>query len=120
MLKESKQCVDTETEALSLDEKPIILSSYQLVDMPEPISARDNEFNLAEQSLPSRLSERHFPKKFQACGSTTALTRRRCVVCSRSVLKPRVRKETRYECRDCKKALCIVPCFEEYHSLLNF
>ena len=44
---------------------------------------------------------------------------RKCHVCSRKrdhTGKP-IRKETRYMCKSCKVPLCVVPCFENYHTM---
>ena len=44
--------------------------------------------------------------------------RRRCKQCSKKTDvngKP-VRKETRYLCKLCQVPLCLLPCFEEYHT----
>ena len=68
-----------------------------------------------------RLNARHFPsivaptqKQKNPC--------RRCVVCSNIVDKngKRKRKESRYECTICNVGLCVVPCFERYHTLENY
>ena len=42
----------------------------------------------------------------------------KCVVCNKRGLH----KETRYICSTCvsKPALCVVPCFKEYHSNANY
>ena len=40
-----------------------------------------------------------------------------CVVCSRK--KGRRRKSTTYECKQCHLPMCIVPCFELYHTKKN-
>ena len=31
-------------------------------------------------------------------------------------MKNGLRKETSYECRRCDVALCVIPCFEVYHT----
>ena len=61
---------------------------------------------------PLRLTERHFPsQKSQALGRRKS----RCVLCHMNG----IRREVIYECRQCDKALCIVPCFEMYHTRKN-
>ena len=52
----------------------------------------------------------HFPMKVPPT--------RKCVVCSlkRDHRGKLVRKESRYMCKVCQVALCVVPCFEKYHS----
>ena len=47
---------------------------------------------------------------------------RDCVACNKPA-KHRVghkRKQTQYECRKCGVALCISPCFEVYHTYVNY
>lgn len=69
---------------------------------------------ISEQMMTKlRLSmrEQHFPEYIP---STTAKQRpvKRCVVCS----KKKIRRETRYMCRDCSVGLCIIPCFKIFHT----
>lgn len=71
----------------------------------EPIIAAHNH-------NPLRLIERHFPaKKNQAVNRKKS----RCVRCN--IMG--IRKEVIYECRQCNVALCVVPCFEIYHTRRN-
>lgn len=62
-----------------------------------------------------RLTERHFPSHVPPTTYKTNPSKR-CVVCE----KQKRRKETRYMCAICHAALCIVPCFELYHTKKNF
>ena len=41
---------------------------------------------------------------------------RRCHVCSNTSKRPKKRKDTRYECKECNVGLCIEPCFQEFHT----
>ena len=61
----------------------------------------------------SCLTGRHFPGKL---GSTTAGHQRQqqCVVCSHK--KGRGRTTTTYKCKQCQLPMCVVPCFELYHT----
>lgn len=60
---------------------------------------------------PLRLSERHWLYK--------VTSRPDCVVCSdRS--RPGGRHQTRYRCRQCGVALCVVPCHERYHTVQDY
>ncbi|RUM31930.1 MAG: hypothetical protein DSY42_02030 [Aquifex sp.] len=43
-----------------------------------------------------------------------------CRVCSHTTRRERKRSDTRYYCHECDVALCIEPCFEEYHTMLHF
>jgi hypothetical protein len=71
-----------------------------------------------------RLTGRHFPSSIlPQPGAKKARPTRACHVCNVAVGKrkepgtSRQRKETRFECKICGKALCIVPCFERYHTV---
>lgn len=64
--------------------------------------------------LPARLTERHFPRLIPPTQKQRPT--RTCIVCRRR----NVRKETRYTCVDCNVCLCIIPCFESYHTQLEF
>lgn len=60
-----------------------------------------------------RLKERHFPKKYD-----NPKYKPDCKVCGS--LRPRVRRQTCYYCVDCDVALCIVPCFELFHTYKDY
>ncbi|XP_023213010.1 piggyBac transposable element-derived protein 4-like [Centruroides sculpturatus] len=62
-----------------------------------------------------RLSERHF---ITYNPSTANFVRpyRRCFVCSRK----KKRKGTMYRCAKCNVSLCAIPCFEKYHTKVQF
>ncbi|OXA42206.1 PiggyBac transposable element-derived protein 4 [Folsomia candida] len=64
---------------------------------------------------PSRLSGRHFPS-FNPPTSGKRHGSRKCRVCASSKEKT---KETVYQCSSCKVPLCVVPCFEIYHTRKN-
>ncbi|KAJ2941505.1 hypothetical protein O0L34_g14551 [Tuta absoluta] len=64
--------------------------------------------------LPRRLTERHFISRIEVTEEMQARVahrtnrgRRVCAVCKR---------KTVYECRSCEAALCLVRCFETYHT----
>ena len=65
----------------------------------------------------SRLSGQHFMDIIPATASKTNPATK-CVVC----VKHGKRKESRYKCKTCisKPGLCVVPCFEIYHTEQNF
>ena len=72
----------------------------------------------AARSLPppARLSERHFPGKL----TDTASGKQRqtnCIVCSGK--KGRGRRTTTYTCKQCDLPMCVVPCFELYHTKID-
>lgn len=61
------------------------------------------------------LTERHFLKLIPASEKKIHPTKR-CIVCH----KHKQRKESRYICGQCNESLCVVPCFELYHTLKNY
>uniref|UniRef100_A0A1B6GS29 PiggyBac transposable element-derived protein domain-containing protein n=1 Tax=Cuerna arida TaxID=1464854 RepID=A0A1B6GS29_9HEMI len=69
---------------------------------------------------PTRLVERHFPTPLPFSGERKRKIQRQCFVCSNTKIRPKQRKDTSYECKDCKVALCIHPCFAEYHTKKKF
>uniref|UniRef100_L7M1S0 Putative tick transposon n=1 Tax=Rhipicephalus pulchellus TaxID=72859 RepID=L7M1S0_RHIPC len=69
---------------------------------------------------PLRLTGRHFIQKLPPTGGQGTRTQRRCHVCANTTQRRKLRKETRYMCVDCNKALCVEPCFKDYHTLKNY
>lgn len=63
-----------------------------------------------------RLTERHFPTLYKSDKANRKNPLRRCVVCA----KLDKRRCSRYCCKQCNVGLCIVPCFEIYHTQLYF
>lgn len=70
---------------------------------------------------PLRLTDRHFPD-FVPSTENKENAARRCAVCcsKRDEQGKKVRKETRYYCKECNVGLCAVPCFKIYHTQKNF
>ena len=64
---------------------------------------------------PTRLIGKHFPNFIPATQSKTKPLRK-CAVCS----KNGIRKESRYWCKTCEVPLCVVHCFEKYHTEINY
>lgn len=60
-----------------------------------------------------RLTERHFPDKFE-----NPKFKPDCRVCSDREAGRRV--QTRFFCKQCDVPLCVVPCFERYHTLKEY
>jgi len=84
--------------------------TFHLSGQCTPCPGRGETVN--QRNNPLRLIERHFPtQKNQATGRK----RSRCVRCT----KMGIRRETTFECRKCDVALCAVPCFEIYHTLVD-
>lgn len=78
------------------------------------------ERNLYGDSTPARLSGRHFPKLIPETAEKSNPTRR-CAVCSaQKVGRKAIRRESRYYCQECGVGLCVVPCFEKYHTKEEF
>lgn len=87
----------------------------QLVEEHKKIKSR-SVGGIGNENSPLRLIERHFPSVTDHRNEQNKLVPRRCVVCS----KNRKRKETTFRCLKCDVALCVVPCFEQYHILKTF
>ena len=66
---------------------------------------------------PARLTERHFPGKPTERTLNHKPSCNDCVVCSDRQGK---RHQTLFICKTCKVHLCPVPCFERYHTLVNY
>ena len=58
-----------------------------------------------------QLVERYFPKMIPS-NAIKPNPSRRCAVCSAN----KIRKGTRYYCKDCDVGVCVVRCFEYYHT----
>lgn len=69
--------------------------------------------NASAQDSPARLLESgsHFPMDNPATGKRQKGSRK-CHVCTRSGIS----KNTSYMCTKCKVPLCVVPCFELFHT----
>ena len=63
-----------------------------------------------------RLTGRHFPAKLGFTPSGRP-SQPGCVVCSRK--KGNGQKSTTYKCKQCDLPMCVVPCFELYHTKTN-
>ncbi|GBO03512.1 PiggyBac transposable element-derived protein 4 [Araneus ventricosus] len=66
-----------------------------------------------------RLIGRHFPSYVESECSKKRKSVRKCVVCCLATNEngKRIRRETRFECKDCNVGLCAAPCFEKYHTV---
>ena len=71
------------------------------------------------RSLPTpdrlRGKDGHFPK-YNPTPDGRAFFYKRCTVC----LKHGKRKETKFQCDKCEVPLCILPCFKDFHTKINF
>jgi len=90
-------------------------ADFKVMLVTNMITHTDDRPDLHQQdrSLP-RNQGRHYMEHIPVTGKKTRPTRK-CVHCSS---KSQARKETRYQCADCHRhpALCLIPCFKEYHS----
>ncbi|XP_067661397.1 piggyBac transposable element-derived protein 4-like [Haliotis asinina] len=66
---------------------------------------------------PARLTARHFPGKTQDKTPKGKISCNDCVVCSFRGAK---RHQTTFICKNCNVHMCPVPCFERYHTLINY
>lgn len=62
---------------------------------------------------PQRMIGEHFPGKYE-----DKKYKPDCEVCSDR--KSGKRRQTSYYCKQCNIPLCVVPCFEQYHTLRNY
>lgn len=89
----------------------------ELVTKYQKVKPRASTSNRCDtDNSPLRLIERHFPSMYPPKESTQKPPSRRCIVCS----KQNLRKETRYTCVHCNVPLCVIPCFEIYHTIKQF
>ncbi|KAJ8926360.1 hypothetical protein NQ314_021280 [Rhamnusium bicolor] len=61
---------------------------------------------------PPRLLAKHFIRRVPKPTPNSRQPVRRCVVCA----KNKKRSETTYQCDICNVGLCVLPCFETYHT----
>ncbi|CAF1017113.1 unnamed protein product [Rotaria sp. Silwood1] len=92
----------------------LIREILQTYSVPKPTIGRP-----ALTNLPTRLTGRHFPSLIPQT-TNKENPQRKCVVCAHTDRRPRRRTDSRYICEDCDVALCVVGCFEEFHTLLHF
>ena len=93
---------------IQLAEELLLISGMDVSAIPPPSSRR------ISLPPPARLIERHFPSKISTRnGKQIQLD---CTLCSNRKEK---RKTTIYCCVKCDIALCVVPCFEHYHTRIN-
>lgn len=78
-----------------------------------------SSINPKESENVVRLIGRHFPSYVESDASKKRKSVRKCVVCCLATNDngKRIRRETRFECRDCNVGLCAAPCFEKYHTV---
>ncbi|XP_046837276.1 piggyBac transposable element-derived protein 4-like [Vespa crabro] len=72
-----------------------------------------HQYDGSESNYPTRLIGKHFPTVYQ---SGKKNRKRRCVVCTAGG----IRRESKYHCEQCNVGLCVSPCFENYHTKLQY
>lgn len=70
--------------------------------------------------IPNRLKGRYFPQLVPPVSGEKQNSQRICYVCKHSEIHPKKRRDSRYFCPHCNVGLCIVPCFELFHTLKKF
>ena len=81
-------------------------------------SQRPNFTGRPTTDIPLRLTARHFSSLIPS--SAIKNTQRKCIVCSSSTRRPKVRKDSRYQSTECDVGLCINDCFKDHHTLKHF
>jgi len=69
--------------------------------------------------FPTRLTDRHFLSRMQLLEGKSRI-QKKCHVHSHTQLGAQCRKDTSFECKECGKALCLEPCFKDYHTKLKY
>ena len=93
--------------------REMLLQVSMNVDDTTPVSRGRIQRPLPPQT---RLTERHFPDNLPQTPSRKK-GQTECTVCSKK--KGRGRKTTTYMCKQCKLPMCIIPCFQLYHTKVN-
>jgi hypothetical protein len=65
------------------------------------------------------MTERNFPTVVPPTAKKQNPTRY-CLVCTNTTLAEKKRRKSRYMCAKCDVALCVHPCFQNYHTLLKY
>ncbi|CAF3240747.1 unnamed protein product [Rotaria sp. Silwood2] len=92
----------------------LIREILQVYSTPKPTTGRH-----MLGSNPTRLTARHFPSLVPQT-TDRQNPQKICVVCAHASRRPKQRTDSRYMCKDCNVGLCVIGCFEEYHTLLHF
>ena len=97
------------------------LKSYN-IPLPPVINRKIGKYNEIEFQE-KRLHERHFPTSIPAAeGRKRKRPTQPCFVCNKlpvQEIEIPIQKNS-FWCEDCGKPLCITPCFQIYHTKLDF
>jgi hypothetical protein len=69
-------------------------------------------------NAPNRLTAKHYIEKIPV-SEGRKYPQRMCFVCKNTKKREQKRKDTRFWCKECQKALCI-ECFRDYHSSVDY
>uniref|UniRef100_A0A1B6L795 PiggyBac transposable element-derived protein 4 C-terminal zinc-finger domain-containing protein n=1 Tax=Graphocephala atropunctata TaxID=36148 RepID=A0A1B6L795_9HEMI len=78
--------------------------------VPRPVAAPSGDKH------PLRLTVRHFTRPLPTPEGQARKAQKRCYVCYNTTTREKKRKDTTFHCPDCNVALCIYPCFQEFHT----
>jgi hypothetical protein len=99
------------------------LATYQLELIREIIGKYGSQVRSSIGRPPSestlRLTARDFPSRIPSTATQTN-PRRKCYVCANTAKRANARRNTLYECIQCDVGLCLIDCFEDYHTLKAF
>ena len=99
------------------------IASYLIETSYETVTCLPQR-TIASNPCPSRLVERHFPKRIPDCKNGHLC--RACNFTKNQLVKlgfPPLhlnRKTTSFYCEDCDIPLCVTPCFEIFHSIQDY
>ena len=97
------------------------LENYSIA-LPAVMSKKLGKCNTEEHDE-KRLSERHFPSHIPAAaGRVRQRPSRVCIVCN-NLPNAEVnlsKKKSSFWCGECRKVMCVYPCFELYHTQINY
>ena len=103
-------CYNTPKKARMTHLKFHLAVARVLLEEAQPVPALRYQPPPAAANVPLRLTGRHFPEPAGA--------RPDCKVCSDRAAGHR--KQTQWQCKTCKVAMCVYPCFERYHTLKHY
>ncbi|XP_018897457.2 piggyBac transposable element-derived protein 4-like [Bemisia tabaci] len=101
--------------------KKVSIYEYKLkiIEQHQGPKRRPSGGKPSTSETPLRLLGRHFPTFIPPTEKKISVTRK-CLVCANTKLGVQKRRESRYECLDCRVTLCVAPCFQKYHTQLKF
>ena len=122
------------TNAYTLHKKALVNKQMKVIPLKKFVQSVGDELckevrlqNITNAEPTDRLTGRHFMEKIPPTNHKENV-QRKCKVCSKRAAYEKQhgltvtckRKESTYQCKTCKVALCVVPCFEIYHTQTDF